>query len=213
MRCIDLDAPCTSRAGTGDGGRPTRGTCARRSLAVVHVVGVRRACRDRVHGAGTTNPLVRAMGRGIRPRCASPAELTHPAHQALQQLPDHAATADGAGERIHDVLVVGAVVVEFRQRFVRLASRSVRARRFCDAAAVRAASRFRGPDHTEAGGGSAMSPPPAASLSDSGRRIGPRREVEVDQRTDTRNGSRSSFAAQRPVALDGEIAPRQRRVA
>ncbi len=142
-------ARCTSPADSADDGRPTQGTSCPRPSPVVRIVDVGQRGRRRGHRTGAANPLVRPMSRRIRPRRATAAELTNPAHQALQQFPRGPATTDGAGERIHHVVSDSS------------AASSSSASPFCDSrrgawtpasercAAECADNRFRASDHTE----------------------------------------------------------------
>ena len=142
------------------------------------------------------------MCRRIRPGRSAAAELTDPAHQALQQLPCRAATADGAGERIHHVGIVAVVGrhPRARQRPSCDSRRGSCAPAPSDCCALRCAdSRFRGLDHTEAGGGSAIVVRARRHRQRRRRRIGPRREVEVDQRP---HGKRAAAPRSPPAPAD-----------
>ena len=181
------------------------------AVAVIRIVGVGHG-RRRDH-SGTANSLVRPMCWGVGSRRSAAAELADPAHQALQQLPCRAATADRAGKRIHHVRAVAVlgVVVEFGELLLRLTTRVVGAGHIRLLRAWVRRQQAAGLDHTEAGRW-------IGNLAASGhvqrrcRRIGPGREVEIDQRP---HGQRQQILIrrQRALAFDGEIFLGQRRTA
>jgi hypothetical protein len=84
------------------------------AVATIEVVHLGQRLGGGGDRACAANSLVRPVGRRVRAGLAATAELPNPAHQALQQFSGDPSAANGAGERIHHV-VVGLVVVEFGQ--------------------------------------------------------------------------------------------------
>ena len=208
-------SPCTSRAGSGGGGRPTPG----RHRAAP------RSQRRRLEAPGRTVRHVRvdavpgAPGRRRASVRRRPADRRHPVpdgrQQPAEQPADGSAAADRARQQVSEVVIVVVVVVVELVRscgLVRVArrGRGGRGARVAASGRLPAASTRRGWIVPNAGGASAIGCRHCAS--DRGT---PRSDVDPAARS--RSTRRSTAAGAPPrwrrgtMALDREVAPRERR--